>query len=226
MLIDGYKEVVRVADRCGGKPSMSEKDSVIGWLQQLSSGDQGAARHLWERYFQRLVGLARKKLRDFPRRIADEEDVALSAFTSFCRGAEAGRFPHLTDSDSLWPLLVVITARKACDLMDHQLRLKRGGGLVQGESGIHSPEGSEGPRGIEQILGQEPTPQFAGQVTDEYERLMTLLGDDQLRSVAVWKMEGYTNEEIAGKLGCVERTVERKLRTIRGIWEAEEANPS
>jgi DNA-directed RNA polymerase specialized sigma24 family protein len=203
---------------------MSEKDSVAVWIRQLAQGDEDAARHLWERYFHRLVGLARKKLRDFPRRAADEEDVALSAFTSFVRGAEAGRFPQLTDRDGLWPLLVVITARKACDLIEHQTRQKRQptSGPVQGESAFSSPKESKGPRGIEQILGREPTPEFANQVADEYEHLMDLLGDDQLRAVAVRKMEGYTNEEIAKELNVVLRTVERKLNTIRSLWEREE----
>jgi DNA-directed RNA polymerase specialized sigma24 family protein len=204
---------------------MSPNDSVALWLHQLTAGDQGAARHLWERYFHRLVGLARKKLGNFPRRAADEEDVALSAFKSFCRGAEQGRFPELTDRDNLWPLLVVLTARKAGDLIAHQNRQKRGGGAVRGESGFHAPDAGEGSRGIEQILGQEPTPEFALQVADQYERLLTLLEDDQLRAVARWKVEGYTNAEIAGKLGIVERSVERKLHTIRRIWEEQEQLP-
>src|SRR6476646_2600314 len=52
------------------------------------------------------------------RRAADEEDVALSAFDAFCRDAERGRFPGLLDRDSLWHLLVTLTARKAA----HRLR--------------------------------------------------------------------------------------------------------
>jgi hypothetical protein len=34
-------------------------------------------------------------------------------------------------------------------------------------------------------------------------------------------MEGYTTEEIAAKLGYVPRTIERKLRLIRNLWENE-----
>jgi len=85
---------------------------------------------LWERYFARLVGLARQKLRSTPRRAADEEDVALSAFDSFCRQAEAGRFPQLLDRDNLWRLLVTVTARKAFHLIRDKNRQKRGGGVV------------------------------------------------------------------------------------------------
>jgi len=63
----------------------------------------------------------------------------------------------------------------------------------------------------------------AAQVVEEYERLLGGLGDDVLRSVAVWKLEGYTVKEIAAKLGRSPATVERKLRLIRDTWEKEAA---
>jgi hypothetical protein len=75
--------------------------------------------------------------------------------------------------------------------------------------------------GLGAILGQEPTPAFAAQVTEECERLLKQLGSAELRSIAVWKMEGDTNEDIATKLQCAPRTVERKLERIRLIWEKE-----
>src|SRR5437660_6776624 len=99
--------------------------SVTQWIDRLKTGDPDAAQKLWERYFRRLVGLARKKLRDTPRRAADEEDVALSAFNNFCRGVQHGRFPQLSDRDNLWQLLVTITVQKAIDLMRREGREKR-----------------------------------------------------------------------------------------------------
>ena len=50
---------------------------------------------------------------------------------------------------------------------------------------------------IELVLGTEPTPEFAALVADECRRLLDRLGDPQLQSIALWKMEGYTNAEIA-----------------------------
>jgi len=197
---------------------MSSDNSVTGWIRQLTAGDRDAARHLWERYFQRLVGLARKKLQGRARRMADEEDVALSAFDSFCQGAEAGQFLQLTDRASLWPLLVVITARKASNLIQYENRQKRGGGTVLGEEALVGLDSSS-PGGMDQFLGKEPTPEFAAQVAEEYEHLLAILGDAQLQDVARWKIEGLTNDEIAVKLNCVPRTIERKLHTIRSIWE-------
>jgi DNA-directed RNA polymerase specialized sigma24 family protein len=191
---------------------------VTRWIGQLQAGDPGAAQHLWERYFRRLVGLARKKFRDAPRQAADEEDAALSAFDSFCRGARRGRFPRLDDRDNLWRLLVTLTTRKALDRVREARTQKRGGGAVSGESALRGADGS--PAGLDRVPGREPTPAFAAQVADECRRLLALLADTELRAVAVWKMEGDTTEQIAAKLACAPGTVERKLRRIRGLWTA------
>jgi DNA-directed RNA polymerase specialized sigma24 family protein len=203
---------------------MSASSSVTEWLGRLKAGDQEAAQELWTRYFDQLVRLARGKLRGARRRAADEEDVALSALDSFCRGAAAGRFPDLGDRHGLWPLLVAITARKAIKLHKHERRKKRGSGAVRGESVFAGPGGDPSEAaGWQQVLGDEPTPAFACEVAEECQRLLQRLPEESLRSVALWKMEGYTNAEIAAKLGCIERTVERKLRMIRRIWGRERA---
>jgi DNA-directed RNA polymerase specialized sigma24 family protein len=187
-------------------------------MQSLQAGDDAAARLIWERYCARLVGLARTKLRGAARRVADEEDVALSVFDSFCRGLDEGRFPDLNGRDDLWRLLVVLTARKALRLMQHERRHKRGGGHVVAEVDL-SPGGPGEGAALDRVLGREPSPEFAAQVAEECGRLFELLDDDELRNIAHWKMEGYTNAEIAGKLDCLERTVKRKLRVIRGLWQ-------
>src|SRR5262245_48483230 len=129
--------------------------SVSRWLDLLQAGDSAAAQQLWQRYFHRLVGLARKRLADTPRRAADEEDVALSAFDSFCRNAERGRFPDLTDRDGLWRLLVVITARKASHLRRDLGCPRRGGGVL-----VEAGQDSKGEGRLGEILSHEPDPAF------------------------------------------------------------------
>src|SRR5215470_4484760 len=96
--------------------------SITRWLAQLKTGDARAVQPLWERYFDRLVRLARKRLCAPGRPLADEdeEDVALSAFHSFCTAAPRGRFPRLDDRDDLWRVLVCVTARKAIDQIDRR----------------------------------------------------------------------------------------------------------
>jgi RNA polymerase sigma factor (sigma-70 family) len=199
---------------------MSSEGSVTRWVTALKGGDPAAAQPLWERYHRQLVSLARQKLQSARRRAADEEDVVQSAFHSFFRGVARGRFPQLDDRDNLWRLLVVITARKALDQLASEHSQRRGGGTLQGESRI-SPVAGRDDTAIEQVVGDEPTPEFAAQVADQYQRLLELLGDDTLRRVAVWKMEGLTNDEISAQLDCSRRTVARKLETIRIIWSRE-----
>jgi DNA-directed RNA polymerase specialized sigma24 family protein len=199
---------------------MSPHESVSQWIGQLQDGDHVAAQKLWERYYRRLVGLARKKLEGMPRRTADEEDVALSAFDSFCRGAGDGRFPQLLDRDNLWRLLVTITARKAYQLVLREGRQKRGSNAVLDEAALAGPGDSSSEQGgLEKLLDREPTPEFAAQLAEEYERLLASLPDAELRAVAQWKLEGYTNDEISGKLCCAQRSVERKLKVIRSLWD-------
>jgi DNA-directed RNA polymerase specialized sigma24 family protein len=197
---------------------MSSAGSVTHWLTQLKNGDERAAQQaLWDRYFERLAVFARGRLRHLPSRAADEEDVVLSALDSVFRGAREGRFPLLGDRNSLWPLLVKITARKACNARKHELAGKRGRGLVRGESALGKVGGSD-QAGIEQVIGLTPTPEFALEVTEECRRLLDLLDHESLRQVAMLKLSGYTNPEIARELAVVERTVERKLGRIRKLW--------
>jgi DNA-directed RNA polymerase specialized sigma24 family protein len=196
--------------------------SVSLWLKQLQAGNVDVPmQKLWERYFKRLVGLARTKMGNLPRRMADEEDVALSAFDSFYQGAMGGRFPQLNDRADLWRLLVTITVRKAFKQTKHDNRLKRGGNAVLDEAALN-PVDSAGDMGMEQFLSRDPTPAFAAQAAEEYERLLDLLPDADMRNLAQAKMEGFTNEEMAARLDCTVRSIERRLRLIRILWTQEE----
>jgi RNA polymerase sigma factor (sigma-70 family) len=182
---------------------MSSATSVTTWLGQFKAGNQQAAQKLWERYFEKLVALARNKLQSAPRREADEEDVALSAFSKFWFAVQKGRFPKLDDRDDLWRLLVLITGQKIGDMRDRLRARKR-------------PRAPEVEADLEQVIGREPTPEFAARVAEEYQALLQSL-PEPLRVVAARKMEGYISAEIATELGCTKRTVERRLGEIRSV---------
>jgi DNA-directed RNA polymerase specialized sigma24 family protein len=202
--------------------SEEEVGSVTRWIGDLKAGDRQAVQPLWERYYARLVGLARARLRTNRRgAVEDEEDAALSAFNSFCAAAARGRYPQLADRDDLWRLLVVITARKAGAQIARQGRQKRGGGRVLKAADACTTGHSEGDEFLERIIGAEPSPEFALLAAEECRRLLELLPGDELRKVAVDRMEGYTNDEISERLGCARRTVARRLELIRKTWEAE-----
>jgi DNA-directed RNA polymerase specialized sigma24 family protein len=189
----------------------ADKGSVSGWLNQLQAGDASAAQQLWHRYFRSMVGLARARLGAAGIR-SEEEDVALSAFASFCQAAERQRFPQLANRDDLWRLLVTLTARKVW----HRRRLdqsqKRGGGVA------NSPDFEVE---LDAIVGREPTPEFAAEVADELQSRLAGLKKDDLIAIALRKLEGYGNDEIAAQLGCARSTIERRLRLIRMHWSKE-----
>jgi RNA polymerase sigma factor (sigma-70 family) len=187
-----------------------EDGSVSLWIKNLKAGDAEAAQRLWERYYHRLVGLARKKLLDSPRRAKDEEDVVQSAFKSFCLRAQAGQFPDLRDRENLWPLLVIITARKASNQRNHERRAKRGGGQVA--DGL---DGTDECAAFMQAIARDPSPEDAAVFFAELETFMDSLEDPSQRLILLWKLEERTNSEMARHLDCSLSAIERKLRLIR-----------
>lgn len=196
--------------------------SVTQLIADLRQGDEDAAqRELWERYFRRLLALARAKLGNAPGGVADEEDVVLSAFDSLFRGVGQERFPELNDRNNLWSLLAKITARKAINQRKWKLARKRGGDLGPGAALPLAGGGDDASRAAIELIDQEIGPDFLVALEEECRRLMDLLPDDRLRQIAQKKLEGYTNAEIAAELGVVERTIERKMGVIRAAWQPE-----
>ncbi len=202
----GSNEGVSLADR-----------SVSLWIHQLCGGDEDAAQNLWQRYFQQLVKIARGKLKGRRLSLGDEEDIALSAFNSFCRSAEQGRFPKLSDRNDLWRLLVTITGCKTAHLLRDEGRKKRGGDKVK----QLYDEGAGADADLSQLIAHAPSPEFSVQCAESLDRLLAMLGDETLAKVALAKLEGYDNREIAQQLNSALRSVERKLQLIRQIWQSE-----
>ena len=194
---------------------MNSDDSVTHWISQLNDGNSVAAQRLWERYFSKLVRMARNRLNTANRRVSDEEDVAVSVFDKFVRASQAGQIPDLADRDALWRLLVQMTAQKATDHIGHHRRLRRGGGNVSGESVFGKLGGMSKEQALAQVVGSEPTPEFTIMLTEQFERLLAIIGEPELQELAVGKMEGFSNAEMAEQLNCSVRTIERRLRYIR-----------
>ena len=192
---------------------------VSQWIMHLAEGDADVAQKIWNDYFGKLVRLARRKLEGIPNRDSDEEDIALSAMDSFYRGLAQHKFDHLHNRDDLWKLLVTITVRKVTARRRSYFAQKRGGGRVRGESIFGYQDDEQ--NGLARVLGTEPTPELAVEVAENCRQMLEQLQDETLRQVALWTLEGYRTKEIADKLGCVRRTVERKLERIREIWEEE-----
>jgi DNA-directed RNA polymerase specialized sigma24 family protein len=200
---------------------MRDDEPVTSWLRQLEAGNADAARLLWRRYYRELVELARARLGTTPRRVSDEEDVALSVFRCLCEGAARGQYATLVNRQELWQLLATITGRKVIDQQRLLGQQKRGGGRLRGDS-VLPKNGEDGcGMGFDQLSGDAPPPEVLAVAAEEYQRLMGILDDDRLRQIAQCKLEGYRNEEIAERLGLACRSIERKLQRIRQVWQDE-----
>lgn len=184
------------------------RTSVTHWLEGLREGDSLAAQELWNRYFNQLVTLAQRKMRGLNQDVSGQ-DVALSALKSVMLGLQEDRYPNLTDRESLWPLLVTITARKAISQQRKQFADKRNRNR---ECRLED---------VQTYIGDEPTAEFATEVTDYLEQLVRTFDDPSLAKVVEMKLGGFSHQEIAAELGCTDRTVKRKLRLIRQEWLAE-----
>ena len=192
--------------------------SVSYWLNELNNSERSEAqRELWQRYFHRLIALARSRLPPDARREADEEDVALSALNSFFRRADKGEFPDVEDRASLWALLAQITVYKALRNIRRERRQKRGGTNLVRESEME-PLADGAIPALESMISNEPAPEIVAQMNEETNLLIAALPDEQLQSIARRKLEGYGNNEIAESLGVGLRTVERKVAIIRSSW--------
>ena len=194
---------------------MIHDDSVTGWIDQVKGGDSSAARSLWERYFLQIVELARNQLQKSgaDRRVADEEDVALSVLNKFFQSAQKGRYPDLSDRDGLWRLLIKMTANKSIDLRRRQSRVKRSGDQPAEFKAPVKKDNTE--QQWNDIISKQPGPEMLSILNDQINCLMDQLEDPTLQQLLIEKMEGYTNDEIARRHGVTTRTIERRLRLIR-----------
>ncbi len=193
-------------------------DSITSWLFALRRGDSAAASRLWDRYFQQLLGLARYNLRHRTRTCAvDEEDVAATVLGELFVKLMEGGHHDVENRDDLWQLLVVITIRKATTIARRENRLKRGQGRVLLESQIGLP----GQFRLDDLTSKKYVAALSDFMSQQCRILIEALDDAELEKIALWKLAGHTNDEIARKLNCTRVTIQRRLRLVRKIWDAE-----
>lgn len=198
---------------------MSDHHSVSELIQQLKQNQSAAAHQLWGRFIDQLIRAASKHLRNLPRRVADEEDVAVTAFEAFLRGTREGRFSKLETREDLWQVLAMLTERKAIEVLRRELADKRGGGQTRGESVFERMiMESSCAIGIADVA--EPNSATLELFAGEVREMLDGLGDEVLRQIAILKLEGYTNPEVAQRLEIALRSVERKMLLIRDKWDA------
>jgi RNA polymerase sigma factor (sigma-70 family) len=200
---------------------MGAQGSVTRLIIELRSDEpalrEAAARLVWGRYFQELLVLARNHLSARIRCREDEEDVLQSMYKSFCSRQRRGDF-DLASRDQLWNLLVQITLRKVRNTANRHRQGKRDVNREHTRLDADRSDRSPSDSILDQIDSGGPTPAEAALLNEALEHRFQRLTDPGLRQIALWKLEGYTNPEIAEHLQCTLRTVERKLERIRGYW--------
>jgi DNA-directed RNA polymerase specialized sigma24 family protein len=199
-------------------------DSISEWLGRLKAGEVEAAQKLWNRYSAELLRVAKGRLGQSPRGAADEEDVALSVFGSVFRGVAEGRFKHISTRDELWWLLLTIAKRKTVDHIRRETAQKRHPQSGRPSSGRGAGQPLSAPMSLDELVSSAPTPDFLVALEEQYLRLLDMLRNDQLREIAVLRIEGYNVAEISQKLAVGQRAVERKLQLIRVRWKRELLN--
>jgi DNA-directed RNA polymerase specialized sigma24 family protein len=182
---------------------MPNEITVTKWIAALRQGDDASAKELWHRYFQRLMNFARSRMGAISKAVYDEEDAAISTFRVLCENLKTGKYPDIADGDEFWRLMLTVAVRKISRRVEYESAAKRC------DSSANRVDESL-------ALAKE-----SNQVAIEYQELLSKLNDPNLERVAVLKLDGYTNEEIATAINRTRRTVQRMLDLIRDLWREE-----
>jgi RNA polymerase sigma-70 factor (ECF subfamily) len=173
------------------------------------SGDQDAARQIADRYFGRLLLLARRRISQRLASRVDPEDIVQSALRTFLMRVKEGQFVF-QKQDDLGKLLLRITLHKTLRQVAFHKAAKRDPNAETSQSSHHNAQ-------LMAVLDNEPTPEAAAAFHDQLERFLSKL-DPQTAQIIRMRLEGYTNDEIARKLGLkYDRKIRRAIERVRDL---------
>ena len=187
---------------------MADDDTFTRLMARLRSGEDAAAREVFERFADRLAALARCRFNHLLARKVDPEDVVQSAFKSFFVRHRAGTL-DVGGWDGLWNLLALITLRKCADRAEYFLADRRD--AAREASG---PDGGNGSGAWLVVLDRQPRPEEAVILAETVEHLFREVSVHE-RPVLELSLQGYTAPEISVRLGRAERSVRRLREQIR-----------
>jgi DNA-directed RNA polymerase specialized sigma24 family protein len=202
---------------------MSSVGSLTLCIHHLRSPDCGqrneAARIIWERFSTPLQSLVRRHLDSRIRRREDEDDILQSMYACLCAGQLEGKTAPAS-REELWKLMARITMCKVVNTAHRHRAARRDVRRERADSPDGTTEGSQFPRWmLEHIARAQPSPEEKLIVLDELERLLHGL-KEELRQIVLWKLDGFTNVEIACMIGRTPRCVELKMQLIRARLKA------
>jgi RNA polymerase sigma-70 factor (ECF subfamily) len=189
-------------------------DWLLGELSR--GGNEEAARRLFDEYVDRLLALARAHLSQRLAQRVDPEDVVQSVFRTFFGRVKDGRF-HIQGRDDLCKLLTTITLHKVLRQVNFHRAAKRN---PQQEAA----RGDWSREDLVNLLTREPSPEVTIAFLDQLEHLVGRLRPRE-REILDLRLQGYTNEEIAARLGTYERAVRRDFERVKAVAREEGLNP-
>jgi RNA polymerase sigma-70 factor (ECF subfamily) len=187
---------------------MADGDTFARLMTRLRSGEDAAAREVFEQFSGRLVALARHRFNRLLARKVDPEDVVQSAFKSFFVRHRAGKL-DVGGTDGLWNLLTLITLRKCADRAEYFLADRRDAARE-----VTGSTGGDGADAWLVALDREPCPEEAVILAETVEHLYRDVSAHE-RPILELSLQGYTAAEISDRLGRAERSVRRLRERIR-----------
>jgi RNA polymerase sigma-70 factor (ECF subfamily) len=186
---------------------MDEGHKNLSSYELFRTGNEMAARELFDRYVNQVMRLARSHLSQPMARRVDAEDIAQSVFRTFFKRALEGQF-QVEEEEDLCKLLARITVHKTLRQVAYHRRAKRDTKAETGET----------QEALLNHLAGGPTPEDAVAFVDELEHFLSKLQPVE-RQILEMRMESHNNMEIAEKLGISDRKIRRLLERIRGLAE-------
>lgn len=188
---------------------------VSSWLSSLGSDEKDAVQEIWDEFYEKLVRYAKTRVKTFPNAVLDPEDIVVSVFESVWAASQKGRFDSVQNRDELWWLLIAMTQRKAVTHIRRETAQKRTAPDGKLPISINSI------KNFQAFVATEQSPEYFAILEEEYQRILDKLSDDVLKQIAVYKIQGYTHDEIGDLLDISPATVTRKVRLIRKVWSNE-----
>jgi RNA polymerase sigma-70 factor (ECF subfamily) len=177
-------------------------------IAEFQAGSESAAQALFDRYCERLMRLAKRRIGQRMTSRVDPEDVVQSAYRTFFTQVKNDEF-SFHEQDDLFKLLVRLTVHKALRQIAYHRAAKR-------NPELEALQSSNPQEFLQQISAESATPDMEVALLDEFEQFMGQLQPLD-RDVLQLKLQGYSTVEIAEKLGSYDRKIRRVLERIQEL---------
>jgi RNA polymerase sigma factor (sigma-70 family) len=185
-------------------------------IREFQAGSESAARELFDKYCERLMRLAKRRIGQRMNSRVDPEDVIQSAFRTFFVHVKNDEFTFEGEND-LFKLLVRLTVHKTLRQIAYHRAAKRNPEMEAGQADDSNDL-------LAQISAAEPPPEVEVALIDEFEKFLGQLPPLD-RKVLELKLQGYSTTEIAEALGSYDRKIRRILERIQDVAEGKAGHP-